>query len=86
MARRCVSVPRAEAGGSLTLCSISSVAIVPLATDVWWGPPMLTGVSLAIDMLYFNAGPVWVPFLAFQDDANTGTVEWTFASSSRSSA
>lgn len=38
--------------------SVSSAAMSLLGTEGFWGPPMLSGVSVTLDMQYLNPAPV----------------------------
>ena len=43
--------------------SCTSAALIGLHTPTFWGPPMLSGVSLAIDMQYFAPALLSVPVI-----------------------
>jgi acyl-coenzyme A thioesterase 13 len=45
----------AAAGWLVDTCT--TAALVSLSTPTFWGPPMIGGVSLTLDMSYFNPAP-----------------------------
>lgn len=38
--------------------TVSSASLSLLATESFWGHPMISGVSLTLDMAYYNACPL----------------------------
>ncbi|KLT42251.1 hypothetical protein CC85DRAFT_285655 [Cutaneotrichosporon oleaginosum] len=52
----CNPLGNLHGGAAATLVdTVTSASMGLLATDKMWGHPMLTGVSLALDMAYYNA-------------------------------
>lgn len=45
------------AAASWIVDNVTSSVLFMLHTPTFWGPPMLTGVSLALDMSYYDAAP-----------------------------
>jgi hypothetical protein len=40
--------------------SVTSAAIICIMTDTFWGPPMVSGVTLNLNIDYFHPAPVYV--------------------------
>ncbi|TXT13240.1 hypothetical protein VHUM_00607 [Vanrija humicola] len=48
-------------GCSATIVDVmTSAAIATISSDKFWGLPMLSGVSVTLDMQYFHPGLMWV--------------------------
>jgi acyl-coenzyme A thioesterase 13 len=54
----CNPLGNLHGGAAATLIdTVSSASNALLGTESFWGPPMLSGVSLTLDMVYYNACP-----------------------------
>lgn len=55
----CNALGNLHGGAAATLIdTVSSASNAMLATESFWGIPMLSGVSITLDMQYYNACPV----------------------------
>lgn len=41
---------------------VTSVAIIYILTETFWGPPMVSGVTVNLNIDYFHPAPVYVDF------------------------
>lgn len=59
MVDMCNPLGSLHGGAAATLIdTVSSASNALLATDSFWGTPMLSGVSVTLDTQYYNACPV----------------------------
>jgi acyl-coenzyme A thioesterase 13 len=55
----CNPLGNLHGGAAATLVdTVTSASLALLATDSFWGYPMISGVSLTLDMQYYNACPL----------------------------
>lgn len=54
----CNPLDQLHGGAAATLIdTVNSASLAVLATENFWGRPMLTGVTLTLDLVYYNACP-----------------------------
>jgi acyl-coenzyme A thioesterase 13 len=54
----CNPLDQLHGGAAATLIdTVNSASLAVLATESFWGPPMLTGLTLTLDLAYYNACP-----------------------------